>query len=150
MIKDGKAYVDDQSAEEISRQRGTVTTPGIESPFRKRTPEENLDLFRRMRNGEFEAGSRVLRARIDMASPNMLLRDPIMYRIIHAEHHRTGDKWCIYPMYDWAHGESDYIEGITHSICTLEFDIHRPLYEWFLEQVYEEGRKNHNKLSLLA
>ncbi|HPW65840.1 MAG: glutamine--tRNA ligase/YqeY domain fusion protein [Salinivirgaceae bacterium] len=141
MIKDGKAYVDDQSAEEISRQRGTVTTPGIESPFRKRTPEENLDLFRRMRNGEFEAGSRVLRARIDMASPNMLLRDPIMYRIIHAEHHRTGDKWCIYPMYDWAHGESDYIEGITHSICTLEFDIHRPLYEWFLEQVYEEGRK---------
>jgi len=141
MIKDGKAYVDDQSAEEISLQRGTVTTPGIESPFRKRTPEENLDLFRRMRNGEFEAGSRVLRARIDMASPNMLLRDPIMYRIIHAEHHRTGDKWCIYPMYDWAHGESDYIEGITHSICTLEFDIHRPLYEWFLEQVYEEGRK---------
>ncbi len=141
MIKDGKAYVDDQSAEEISRQRGTVTTPGIESPFRKRTPEENLDLFRRMRNGEFEAGSRVLRARIDMASPNMLLRDPIMYRIIHAEHHRTGDKWCIYPMYDWAHGESDYIEGITHSICTLEFDIHRPLYEWFLEQIYEEGRK---------
>lgn len=141
MIKDGKAYVDDQSAEEISRQRGTVTTPGTESPFRKRTPEENLDLFRRMRNGEFEAGSRVLRARIDMASPNMLLRDPIMYRIIHAEHHRTGDKWCIYPMYDWAHGESDYIEGITHSICTLEFDIHRPLYEWFLEQIYEEGRK---------
>ncbi len=141
MIMDGKAYVDDQSAEVISRQRGTVNSPGTESPFRNRSVEENLDLFRRMRAGEFPAGSRILRAKIDMASPNMLLRDPIMYRIIHAEHHRTGDKWCIYPMYDWAHGESDYLEGITHSICTLEFDIHRPLYEWFLEQVYEKGRK---------
>lgn len=140
MIKNGKAYVDDQTAEEISRQRGTVVTPGVESPYRNRTADENLDLFRRMRNGEFEAGSKVLRAKIDMSSPNMLLRDPIMYRIIHVEHHRTGNKWCIYPMYDWAHGESDYIEGITHSICTLEFDIHRPLYEWFLGQVYEQGR----------
>ncbi len=140
MIMEGKAYVDSQSAEEISRQRGTVTQPGIESPYRNRTPEENLDLFRRMRNGEFPAGSCVLRAKIDMASPNMLLRDPIMYRIIYSEHHRTGNKWCIYPMYDWAHGQSDYIEGITHSICTLEFDIHRPLYEWFLDQVYEPGR----------
>ena len=141
LIKEGKAYVDDQSAEEISKQRGTVNKAGVDSPFRNRSVEENLDLFTRMKNGEFEAGSRILRAKINMASPNMLLRDPIMYRIIHAEHHRTGNDWCIYPMYDWAHGESDYIEGITHSICTLEFDIHRPLYEWFLEQVYTPGRK---------
>jgi glutaminyl-tRNA synthetase len=141
MILAGKAYVDDQSAEDISKQRGTVNSSGTESPFRNRPVDESLDLFRRMRAGEFAAGTKILRAKIDMASPNMLLRDPIMYRIIHAEHHRTGDKWCIYPMYDWAHGESDYLEGITHSICTLEFDIHRPLYEWFLEQVYEKGRK---------
>ncbi|HON18533.1 MAG TPA: glutamine--tRNA ligase/YqeY domain fusion protein [Salinivirgaceae bacterium] len=141
LIMEGKAYVDSQSAEEISRQRGTVNQPGTESPYRNRTPEENLDLFRRMRNGEFPAGSCVLRAKIDMASPNMLLRDPIMYRIIYSEHHRTGNKWCIYPMYDYAHGQSDYIEGITHSICTLEFDIHRPLYDWFLDQIYEPGRR---------
>jgi len=137
MIRDGKAYVDDQSAEEVSEQRGTVTTPGVRSPFRNRSVEENLDLFRRMRAGEFPDGSRVLRAKIDMSSPNMLLRDPVMYRILHARHHRTGNKWCIYPMYDWAHGESDYLEGITHSICTLEFEVHRPLYDWFIDQVKE-------------
>ncbi len=137
MIRDGKAYVDDQSAEEVSEQRGTVTTPGVESPFRNRSVEENLGLFHRMRAGEFPDGSRVLRAKIDMSSPNMLLRDPVMYRILHARHHRTGDKWCIYPMYDWAHGESDYLEGITHSICTLEFEVHRPLYDWFIDQVKE-------------
>jgi len=137
LIKEGKAYVDDQSAEEISRQRGTITTPGIESPYRNRSIEENLDLFRRMRAGEFPEGSRVLRAKIDMAHPNMLMRDPIMYRIIFAHHHRTGDKWCIYPMYDYAHGQSDYLEGITHSICTLEFEIHRPLYDWFLDQLID-------------
>ncbi|MEJ5302746.1 MAG: glutamine--tRNA ligase/YqeY domain fusion protein [Bacteroidales bacterium] len=137
LIKEGKAYVDDQSAEEISRQRGTITTPGIESPYRNRSVEENLDLFRRMRAGEFPEGSRVLRAKIDMAHPNMLMRDPIMYRIIYAHHHRTGDKWCIYPMYDYAHGQSDYLEGITHSICTLEFEIHRPLYDWFLDQLMD-------------
>jgi len=135
MIRDGKAYVDDQSAEEVSEQRGTVTTPGVRSPFRNRSVEENLDLFRRMRAGEFPDGSRVLRAKIDMSSPNMLLRDPVMYRILHARHHRTGNKWCIYPMYDWAHGESDYLEGITHSICTLEFEVHRPLYDWFVDQI---------------
>ncbi|HRC67833.1 MAG TPA: glutamine--tRNA ligase, partial [Bacteroidales bacterium] len=135
LILEGKAYVDDQSAEEISRQRGTITTPGIESPYRNRSVEENLNLFRRMRAGEFPDGHCVLRAKIDMSHPNMLMRDPIMYRIIHTSHHRTGDKWCIYPMYDYAHGQSDYIEGITHSICTLEFEIHRPLYDWFLDQI---------------
>ena len=135
IIKKGNAYVDDQSAEEISLKRGTVMKPGIESPFRNRSVEENLDLFTRMRNGEFPDGDRVLRAKIDMAHPNMLMRDPLMYRIIHADHHRTGDKWCIYPMYDYAHGQSDYLEGITHSICTLEFEIHRPLYNWFLDQI---------------
>ncbi len=135
LVLDGKAYVDDQSAEEISRQRGTIMTPGIESPYRNRSVEENLDLFRRMRAGEFPDGYCVLRAKIDMSHPNMLMRDPIMYRIIHTAHHRTGDKWCIYPMYDYAHGQSDYIEGITHSICTLEFEIHRPLYDWFLDQI---------------
>jgi glutaminyl-tRNA synthetase len=135
IIKDGSAYVDDLNAEQISEYRGTVTRAGIESPFRNRTIEENLDLFTRMKNGEFEDGSRVLRAKIDMAHPNMLMRDPIMYRILHTDHHRTGDKWCIYPMYDYAHGQSDYLEGITHSICTLEFEVHRPLYEWYLEQV---------------
>ncbi len=142
LIKKGKAYVDDQSAEEISRQRSNPkdpTAPGIESPYRNRSVEENLNLFRRMRNGEFKDGEKVLRAKIDMASPNMHMRDPVMYRIMHVTHHRTGDKWCIYPMYDWAHGQSDYIEGITHSFCTLEFEIHRPLYDWFLDQVYTEG-----------
>ena len=137
LITDGKAYVDDQSAEVIGDQRGTVTTPGTESPFRNRSVEENLDLFRRMKAGEFPDGERVLRAKIDMASSNMLLRDPVLYRILHATHHNTGDKWCIYPMYDFAHGQSDYIEGITHSICTLEFEVHRPLYDWFLDNLIE-------------
>ncbi len=136
-IKNGKAYVDDQSAEEIASQKGTPTTPGQESPFRNRSVEENLDLFERMRKGEFQNGERVLRAKIDMASPNMHMRDPLMYRIIHAHHHRTGDDWCIYPMYDYAHGQGDFVEGITHSVCTLEFEVHRPLYNWFLEQILE-------------
>jgi glutaminyl-tRNA synthetase len=131
MIKEGLAYVDDSSQEEISKGRGVPTKPGTESPYRNRTPEENLKLFRAMRAGEFPDGSRVLRAKIDMTSPNMHMRDPILYRILHAEHHRTGNKWCIYPMYDYAHGQSDSIEGITHSICTLEFEVHRPLYDWF-------------------
>ncbi|HOF16853.1 MAG TPA: glutamine--tRNA ligase/YqeY domain fusion protein [Bacteroidales bacterium] len=131
LIEEGKAYVDDSTQEEISRQRGVPTAPGIESPYRNRSVSENLDLFQRMRQGEFPDGSRVLRAKIDMASPNMHMRDPIMYRILHAEHHRTGNQWCIYPMYDYAHGQSDSIEGITHSICTLEFEVHRPLYDWF-------------------
>jgi glutaminyl-tRNA synthetase len=133
LIQDGLAYVDDQTQEEISKGRGVPTAPGIESPYRNRSVGENLDLFRRMKAGEFPDGSRVLRAKIDMASPNMHFRDPIMYRILHATHHRTGDKWCIYPMYDFAHGQSDSIEGITHSICTLEFEVHRPLYDWFCE-----------------
>ena len=133
LIQDGLAYVDDQTQEEISKGRGVPTAPGIESPYRNRSVEENLDLFRLMKAGEFPDGSRVLRAKIDMASPNMHFRDPIMYRILHATHHRTGDKWCIYPMYDFAHGQSDSIEGITHSICTLEFEVHRPLYDWFCE-----------------
>lgn len=135
LIKDGKAYVDDLSAEEIRAYRGTLTEPGKESPYRNRSIEENLDLFERMRNGEFPDGSRVLRAKIDMASPNINFRDPVLYRILHATHHRTGDKWCIYPMYDWAHGQSDAIEGITHSICTLEFENNRPLYNWFLDNL---------------
>lgn len=139
MIMDGKAYVDDQPSDVISAQRGIPTKPGAESPFRSRTPEENLDLFRRMKAGEFANGEKVLRAKIDMASPNMHMRDPVMYRILHAHHHRTGNKWCIYPMYDWAHGESDYLEGITHSICTLEFEVHRPLYDWFVDQIQEGG-----------
>jgi len=138
IIKDGKAYVDDQTAEEISATRGTPSKPGTPSPYRDRPIEENLDLFERMRKGEFEDGSRVLRAKVDMASPNMQLRDPAMYRIKHAHHHRTGDKWCIYPMYDFAHGQSDYIEGITNSVCTLEFEVHRPLYNWYLDQLVEE------------
>jgi glutaminyl-tRNA synthetase len=139
IILSGKAYVDDQPAELISEQRGNPTKPGTESPFRNRTPEENLDLFRRMKAGEFQNGAKVLRAKVDMTSPNMHMRDPVMYRILHAHHHRTGDKWCIYPMYDWAHGESDYLEGITHSICTLEFEVHRPLYDWFVDQIQETG-----------
>ena len=132
LVRDGKAYVDDLSVDEIRDYRGPWNEPGRESPFRSRTVEENLDLFRRMRAGEFPDGTRVLRARIDMSSGNINLRDPVMYRILHASHHRTGDAWCIYPMYDWAHGESDSIERITHSICTLEFEDHRPLYDWFV------------------
>jgi len=135
LIKNGKAYVDDLSADEIREYRGTLTEPGKNSPYRDRSVEENLDLFERMKNGEFPDGSRVLRAKIDMSSPIINLRDPVMYRILHAEHHRTGDKWCIYPMYDWAHGQSDSIEGITYSLCSLEFVNHRPLYDWFLEQL---------------
>ncbi len=133
LIQEGLAYVDDSTQEEISAMRGVPTKPGTPSPYRDRSVEENLDLFRRMRAGEFPDGSKVLRAKIDMSSPNMHMRDPIMYRILHAHHHRTGDKWCIYPMYDYAHGQSDSIEGITHSICTLEFEVHRPLYDWFCE-----------------
>lgn len=135
LIRDGLAYVDDSSSEEIAAQKGTPTEPGTESPYRNRSVEENLDLFARMKAGEFPDGSRVLRAKIDMASPNMHFRDPVLYRIKHAHHHRTGDAWCIYPMYDFAHGQSDAIEGITHSICTLEFIPHRPLYEWFIEKL---------------
>lgn len=149
LISMGLAYVDDQTQEEIRLGRGTVTQPGTPSPYRDRSVEENLDLFRRMRAGEFPDGSRVLRAKIDMAHPNMLFRDPLLYRIIHANHHRTGDKWCIYPMYDYAHGQCDSIENITHSICTLEFDVHRPLYDWFIEKLgifpshqYEFARLN--------
>jgi glutaminyl-tRNA synthetase len=135
LIKAGKAYVDDLSADEIREHRGTLTAPGKASPYRQRSVEENLDLFARMRAGEFPDGSKTLRAKIDMASPNLNMRDPVMYRIRKAEHHRTGDKWCIYPMYDWAHGQSDSIEGITHSMCTLEYEDHRPLYDWYLDQL---------------
>ncbi len=135
LIKAGKAYVDDLNAEQMREYRGTLTQPGKESPHRNRSVEENLDLFERMRKGEFPDGTRVLRAKIDMASPNLNLRDPVLYRILHAHHPRTGDKWCIYPMYDYAHGQSDSIEGITHSICTLEFEDHRPLYDWVLDQL---------------
>lgn len=149
LIRKGKAYVDDQTQEQIRENRGTVTVPGRNSPWRDRSAEENLGLFRRMRDGEFADGEKVLRAKIDMAHPNMLLRDPIMYRIIHAHHHRTGDKWNIYPMYDYAHGQSDSIERITHSVCTLEFDVHRPLYDWFIRALdiypshqYEFARLN--------
>ena len=139
LIKQGKAYVDHQTSEQIACQKGAPTAPGIESPNRNRSVEENLAEFEKMRAGEYPDGACVLRAKIDMASPNMHMRDPIMYRIIHKDHHRTGDKWCIYPMYDYAHGQSDYLEGITHSVCTLEFEVHRPLYEWFLDQVYSNG-----------
>lgn len=135
LINKGKAYVCDLTADEIRQHRGTLTEPGKDSPFRTRSVKENLDLFTQMRKGEFPDGSRTLRAKIDMASPNLNLRDPIMYRILRAEHHRTGDTWCIYPTYDWAHGQSDSLEGITHSICTLEFENHRPLYDWFLDQL---------------
>lgn len=135
LIRKGLAYVDDLSAEQIREYRGTLTTPGTNSPYRERPVEENLDLFRRMRAGEFPDGARVLRAKIDMASGNMNMRDPVMYRILHAEHHRTGNQWCIYPMYDYAHGQSDSIEGITHSLCSLEYEDHRPLYEWFLQAI---------------
>ena len=149
LIRMGKAYVDDQTQEEISRGRGTVDKPGTESPYRNRSVEENLALFREMKAGKYADGEKVLRARIDMASPNMMFRDPILYRIKHASHHRTGDKWCIYPMYDFTHGQSDSIEHITHSVCTLEFDVHRPLYDWFIETLgiypshqYEFARLN--------
>jgi glutaminyl-tRNA synthetase len=151
LIKKGLAYVDDSTAEEIAAIKGTPTEPGKESPFRNRNIEENTDLFERMRKGEFKDGEKVLRAKIDMASPNMHLRDPLMYRIKHTPHHRTGDKWCIYPMYDFAHGQCDSIEKITHSVCTLEFEVHRPLYEWFIKQLdifpskqYEFARLNLN------
>ncbi len=140
MIKQGKAYVDEQPSEVITEQRKNPTEPGIESPFRNRPIEESLDLFERMKNGEFEEGTMSLRAKIDMTSPNMNMRDPVMYRILKRPHHRTGEKWKIYPMYDWAHGESDYIEQISHSLCSLEFENHRPLYDWYLDQVYEEGK----------
>jgi glutaminyl-tRNA synthetase len=150
LIKDGKAYVDDLSAEEIRQHRGTLTEPGKESPYRNRAVEENLDLFERMRKGEFPDGTRVLRAKIDMASPNLNMRDPVMYRILHAEHHRTGNKWCIYPMYDYAHGQSDSIERVTHSMCTLEFEDHRPLYNWFIQQlgIFPSQQYEFDRLSL--
>ncbi len=150
LISDGKAYVDDLSAEEIRKYRGTLTEPGTESPHRNRAAKENLDLFERMRKGEFPDGSRVLRAKIDMASPNVNMRDPVMYRILRAEHHRTGDKWCIYPMYDYAHGESDSIEHVTHSVCTLEFEDHRPLYNWFIQQlgIFPSQQMEFDRLSL--
>ena len=138
-IKKGKAYVDSQSSEEMAIQKGTPSTPGTDSPYRNRSVEENLDLFQRMKAGEFEEGTHILRAKIDMKSTNMLMRDPIMYRILHKHHHRTGDQWCIYPMYDWAHGESDYLEQISHSFCTLEFLPHRELYDWFLDQIYDSN-----------
>ena len=140
MIKKGKAYVDEQPSELITEQRKNPTEPGIESPYRNRPIEESLDLFERMKNGEFEEGAMSLRAKIDMTSPNMNMRDPVMYRILKRPHHRTGEKWKIYPMYDWAHGESDYLEQISHSLCSLEFENHRPLYDWYLDQVYEEGK----------
>ncbi len=150
LIKAGKAYVCDLSADEIRQYRGTLTEPGKESPYRNRSIEENLDLFERMKNGEFPDGSRTLRAKIDMASPNLNFRDPVMYRILHMEHHRTGNKWCIYPMYDWAHGQSDSIERVTHSICTLEFDNNRPLYNWFIEQlgIFPSQQFEFDRLSL--
>lgn len=139
LIKEGKAYVDEQPSEVITEQRKNPAEPGIESPYRNRPVEESLDLFERMKNGEFESGSMSLRAKIDMVSPNMNMRDPVMYRILNKPHHRTGTAWKIYPMYDWAHGESDYIEQVSHSLCSLEFENHRPLYNWYLDQVYEEG-----------
>lgn len=144
MIKDGKAYVDEQSSEKITEQRKTPFEDGVESPYRNRPTEESLELFEKMKNGEFEEGTMSLRAKIDMTSPNMNMRDPVMYRILKRPHHRTGDKWKIYPMYDWAHGESDYIEQISHSLCSLEFENHRPLYDWYLDQVYDTD-KTRNK-----
>ncbi len=138
LVKMGKAYVDDQTPEEVSKNRGTLTEPGINSPYRERSIEENLDLLARMKSGEFPDGTRILRAKIDMSDPNMVMRDPAMYRIIHEPaHHRTGREWCIYPMYDWSHGQNDSMEGITHSLCSMEYEIHRPLYEWFLDQLGE-------------
>jgi glutaminyl-tRNA synthetase len=150
LIKSGKAYVCDLTADEIRDYRGTLTEPGRESPYRGRAVEENLALFERMRAGDFPNGARTLRAKVDMASPNLNMRDPVMYRILHASHHRTGDKWCIYPMYDWAHGQSDSIEGVTHSICTLEFEDHRPLYDWYVEQlgIYHPQQIEFDRLNL--
>jgi len=150
LIRKGKAYVDDLSADEIRAHRGTLTEPGRASPFRERSVEENLDLFQRMRAGEFPEGARTLRAKIDMASGNINLRDPVMYRILHAAHHRTGDAWCIYPMYDFAHGQSDSIEGITHSLCSLEYEDHRPLYDWFLDalEIYHPRQIEFARLNL--
>ena len=150
LIDDGKAYVDDQTSEQIAEQKGTPTAPGKHSPHRDRSPEENRDLFERMKAGEFDAGSRVLRAKIDMASDNMHLRDPLMYRIMYATHHRTGDDWCIYPMYDFAHGQSDSIEGITHSLCTLEFEVHRPLYDWYIQnlEIFPSSQTEFARLNL--
>ena len=150
LIKKDKAYVDDLTADQIREYRGTLTEPGKESPYRSRSVEENLELFQRMRNGEFENGTKVLRAKIDMSSPNLNLRDPVIYRVSHTEHHNTGDKWCIYPMYDFAHPIEDAIEGVTHSICTTEFEDHRPLYDWVVAECemesvprqYEFGRLN--------
>jgi glutaminyl-tRNA synthetase len=147
-IKKGKAYVDSQTSEAMAQQKGTPSTEGTDSPYRNRSVEENLDLFERMKNGEFEEGTHILRAKIDMKSKNMLMRDPIMYRILHKHHHRTGDQWCIYPMYDWAHGESDYLEQISHSFCTLEFLPHRELYDWFLDQVYDNQKYVPNNANL--
>ncbi|HOA08151.1 MAG TPA: glutamine--tRNA ligase, partial [Spirochaetota bacterium] len=140
LIRKNKAYVCDMSADEVAQSRGTPTVPGKESPYRNRSIEENLELFSKMKNGGFPDGTKTLRAKTDMSTPNMQMRDPVLYRILRSHHHRTGDKWCIYPMYDFAHGQSDFIEGITHSICTLEFEIHRPLYDWFLDQICEEGQ----------
>ena len=140
MIKNGKAYVDSQSSEDMAKQKGTPTKTGIDSPFRNRTVEENIDLFNKMKQGEFKEGEHILRAKIDMTHSNMLMRDPIMYRVMHKSHHRTGNDWCIYPMYDWTHGESDYIEQISHSLCSLEFKAHRELYDWFLDQVYDSTK----------
>ncbi len=152
LIKKGLAYVDDQSSEVIASQKGTPTKPGMESPFRNRSSEENLDLFDRMNKGEFPEGARVLRAKVDMASPNMHMRDPVIYRIIHHPHHRTGDAWKVYPMYDFAHGQSDFFEGITHSLCTLEFEVHRPLYDWFVDHLmfdaYRPRQIEFNRLNL--
>jgi len=140
LIKKGKAYVDPQSAEQMAEQKGTPTSPGTPSPYREQSVEQNLEIFEKMKNGEYPAGAYVLRAKIDMSSPNMLMRDPLLYRIVNKPHHRTGSEWCIYPMYDWAHGQSDYIEQVSHSICTLEFKSHRELYDWFLDQIIEEGK----------
>jgi glutaminyl-tRNA synthetase len=150
LIQKGKAFVCDLTAEQVRQQRGTLTEPGQESPYRNRSIEENLDLFERMRKGEFPDGSRTLRAKVDMASPNLNMRDPVLYRILHMSHHRTGDKWCIYPMYDFTHGQSDSIEHITHSICTLEFEDHRPLYDWFIEQlgIYHPQQIEFDRLNL--
>jgi len=152
LIKKGLAYVDDQSSEEIASQKGTPTQPGANSPFRNRSVEENLDLFRRMNTGEFPEGSRVLRAKIDMSSPNMHMRDPVIYRILFHPHHRTGDSWKVYPMYDFAHGQSDFFEGVTHSLCTLEFEVHRPLYDWLVEHLmtddYRPRQTEFNRLNL--
>src|SRR5215468_1056428 len=149
LIREGKAYVDDTPADRMRSQRGTLTEPGQNSPYRYRAVEENLDLFRRMRAGEFPNGARVLRAKIDMASPNMNLRDPVLYRILHAEHPRTGTAWCIYPSYDFAHGQSDAIEGVTHSLCTLEFEDHRPLYDWLLDNLPVPSRPHQYEFARL-